>query len=63
MKKFLTQFNRMMAYFFTPEDSSAATGSGDVSFSISSSDLSMGSLKVLFWVLSTMGGFYLITLI
>ena len=63
MEKMLTQFNKTMAYFFTPEDSTAASSSGDVSFSINRSDLDMGGLKVLFWVLTTMGGFYLITLI
>lgn len=52
-----------MAYFFTPEDSTVMTGQGNISFGISAGDFNMGSLKALFWVLVTMGVFYLITLI
>ncbi|MEH0018401.1 MAG: hypothetical protein V6Z89_02050 [Desulfobacter sp.] len=63
MKKFTTKFRRIMAYFFTPEDSTVMTGQGNISFGISAGDFNMGSLKALFWVLVTMGVFYLITLI
>ncbi|MCG8684966.1 MAG: hypothetical protein MI892_08840 [Desulfobacterales bacterium] len=59
MKKLMNTIN----YFFTPEDSTAAAGQGNISFDISSTNLNLGSVKALFWVLSTMGVFYLITLI
>jgi len=50
-----------MVYFFTPEDTTALAEQGNIS--IDDWRLDMGSLKVLFWVLNTLIGFYLITLI
>ncbi len=52
-----------MVYFFTPEDSTAIAGQGSLSFDLNSKTLNLGSAKALFWVLGTMGIFYLITLI
>ena len=63
MKKMMTTLNKTMAYFFTPEDSTITGGQGDISFGLNSDSFSLGSLKVLFWIGATMGGFYLITLI
>ncbi|MCG8619337.1 MAG: hypothetical protein MI802_24210 [Desulfobacterales bacterium] len=63
MKKLMTQFHKTLAYFFTPEDSSVMAGEGNISFGVTSDSFSLGSLKVLFWVGVTMGGFYLITLL
>ncbi|MDD9301644.1 MAG: hypothetical protein HUK40_04565 [Desulfobacter sp.] len=54
---------RTMVYFFTPEDSTATAGQGNLSIDIKPGDLNMGSLKALFWVLGTMGMFYLVTLL
>ena len=63
MTKMMTKLETLMSYFFTPEDSTTMSGQGDLSFDVSSNSFSLGSLKVLFWVGATMGGFYLITLI
>lgn len=63
MKKIMTRLYRTLAYFFTPEDSTVMAGDGNLTFGIDSESLNLGSLKVLFWVAATMGGFYLITLI
>ncbi len=53
----------MMVFFFTPEDSSLIAGQGNSTFDLSSKTLNLGSAKALFWVVGTMGLFYLITLI
>ena len=58
MKRFL----RILVYFFTPEPSDQTRG-GDLSFSIDSDQLSMGSVKVMFWIFTTGLVFYLISLI
>ncbi len=63
MKKLMNTIRQMMVFFFTPEDSTLIAGQGNITFDISSKSLNMGSAKALFWVLSTMGLFYLITLI
>ena len=63
MKKLITAIREMMVFFFTPEDSTAMAGQGNITFDISTKDLNLGSAKALFWVLGTMGLFYLITLI
>ena len=61
MKK--TTFKKTIAFFFTPEDSSAMAGQGNISFDLSLSDLGLGSLKALFWVLGAVGIMYLISLV
>lgn len=63
MTKFMNTIRQMMVFFFTPEDSTAAAGQGNITFDISRSNLNLGSAKALFWVLGTMGLFYLITLV
>ena len=63
MKKMMTKFNKTLAYFFTPEDSSAMAGAGNLSFGISRENLNLGSLKVLFWVGAATGLLYLIDMI
>ena len=57
MKKTLMK----MVYFFSPEDSSGLAAQGD--FALDRRSLNLGSVKALFWVLITLGGFYLITLV
>lgn len=54
---------KKLMYFFTPEDSTTAAAQGNISFALGQDNLNLGSLKALFWVLCTMGGFYLMTLI
>ncbi len=54
---------QMMVFFFTPEDSTAVAGQGNITFELNRKNLNLGSAKALFWVLGTMGLFYLITLI
>lgn len=61
MTKIMTLINRMITYFFSPEDSSGLAAQG--TFALAQGAVGMGSVKALFWVLMTMGGFYLITLI
>ncbi|WDP92003.1 MAG: hypothetical protein HUN04_20695 [Desulfobacter sp.] len=51
-----------LIYFFTPEDSSAMAGNGNLSFDFSLSDLGLGSLKAMFWVLGAVGIMYLASL-
>lgn len=63
MKKMMTAFNRTLAYFFTPEDSSAMAGAGSLSFRLSREDLTLGCVKVLFWMAAATGALYLIDMI
>jgi len=63
MKELMNRINQTMIYFFTPEDSSAMAGQGNISFDLSLSDLGLGSLKALFWVLGAVGIMYLISLV
>ncbi len=63
MTKFMNTIRQMMVFFFTPEDSTIMAGEGNTIFDISGKTLNMGSAKALFWILGTMGLFYLITLI
>ena len=63
MNKPMNTIRQMMVFFFTPEDSTAMAGQGNITFELSRKNLNMGSAKALFWVLGTMGLFYLITLL
>jgi len=63
MKELMKKFNRMMVYFFTPEDSSAMAGQRNLSFDLSLPDLGIGSVKALFWIMGGAGIMYLISLI
>ena len=57
MKKMMN----VLVYFFTPEDSARPTsGGGDVTFTIGTDNLNIGSVKALFWVGLTSGFFYLL---
>ena len=59
----MNRINQTMVYLFTPEDSSAMAGQGNLSFDFSLSDLGIGSLKALFWILGAVGIMYLISLV
>ncbi len=61
MKKIMNQLFEVVVYFFTPEDSTAKAGPGNISINMGGSSLDMGSLKAIFWVVGTMGLFYLMT--
>lgn len=50
-----------MIYFLTPEDSSAMAGQGNLSFNLRLSDLGLGSIKAMFWILGAVGIMYLIS--
>jgi len=63
MKELMNRINQTMVYLFTPEDSSAMAGQGNLSFDFSLSDLGIGSLKALFWILGAVGIMYLISLV
>lgn len=63
MKELMNRINQTMIYFFTPEDSSAMAGQGNLSFDFSLSDFGLGSLKAVFWVLGAVGIMYLISLV
>ncbi len=62
MKALMNKINQAMMYFFTPEDSSAMAGQGNLSFDLCLSDLGLGSLKALFWILGGVGIMYMISL-
>ncbi len=61
MKKIINQLFEIAVYFFTPEDSTAKAGPGNISINMGNSSLDMGSLKAIFWVVGTIGLFYLTT--
>lgn len=63
MRNIMKKFNEMMVYFFTPEEAPAGAGVCDGSFGFNSQGLSLGSLKVLFWVAATFGVFSLFRLL
>lgn len=59
----MNTFIGTVIYFFTPEDSSAMAGNGNLSFDFSLADLGAGSLKAMFWILGGVGIMYLVSLI
>lgn len=63
MKNFTHKIKQIMIYFFTPEDSSAMDSQGNLSFNLRLSDLGLGSVKAMFWILGAVGVMYLISLI
>ncbi len=63
MRELMTKIIKTIIYFFTPEDSSTTAGNGSLSFDFSLSDLGIGSLKAMLWVLGAVGIMYLISLL
>lgn len=62
MKKNLRTFSSVMVYFLTPEDSSTINKSGSLTIDMDNTRMNLGSAKAIFWVMGTLGLFYLSTL-
>jgi hypothetical protein len=64
MTKFtLKNIIRIIAYFFTPEDSATPIWHGSSSYNIESDIHGIGGTKALFWVINSVLLIYLISLI
>jgi hypothetical protein len=63
MKKILNKIIPVLIYFFTPEDSQGQIGHGFIAFHVDGDSLNLGAAKAIFWLVTAIVFFYLLTLL